>query len=106
MLGTDGRVVEARGNRVRERNLSCRVLQKIRICSLQHSGRAAAKACRVFAQLRAASASFNSDQLNLLVLDKFVKNADGIRSAAYTRDDRFGKLALGVDESAPASHDR
>ena len=55
----------------------------------------------MFAQGFAASAGFDADQFDFLVLDEIVKDPDGIRSPAHTSDDRFGKLAFGLENLCP-----
>ncbi len=54
---------------MRGRDLAGRVLQKVRIGSLQHPGRASAKARSMIAQAFAASAGFDADQLHSLVAE-------------------------------------
>ena len=50
----------------------------------------------MIAQALAPAPGFHADQLDFLVLDELVKDADGIRSAADAGDDRLGKLAFGL----------
>ncbi len=65
VLGADRSVIEARGNRMRERDLPVLILQHIRIRALQHARRAALEARRVFAQRRAAPAGLHADEPHL-----------------------------------------
>ena len=87
VLGTDRGVVEARGNRVRERDLPIVILQNVRKGTLQHPRRTALESGRVLAQRRAAASGLYADQPHLPVGNKLVKRADGVRSAADACDD-------------------
>src|SRR5437016_13825356 len=74
--------------------LSSLILQHILIRPLNYTRRPSRKTSRVFPQTRAPPPGLDSDELHSLVLDKFVKDADGIRSAADARDDRLGQFAF------------
>ena len=63
---------------MRQRDLAVFVLQDVGICPLQDSRRSAAEAHCVIAQRRAAAASLDTDEADLLVGEKFVEGADGV----------------------------
>src|ERR1017187_3420396 len=87
MLGTDGGIVEAGGDGVGKGDLTVRILQHVRECSLQPARRTALKAGRVLAKLLSAAAGFHADKAHLAVGNEFVECADGVRSPAYAGDD-------------------
>src|SRR6266849_538987 len=88
MLGADGRIVEASGNRMSGRDLAVFVLQNVSVRSLKDAGARPAKslmrdkACSVFAEFAAAAAGFDADHFHVGVAQKLIKEADGIRTAA------------------------
>src|ERR1041385_3856766 len=88
---------------MRERDLSCIVLQDIRKRSLQYSGPSAlvGKARGMFAQLRTATSGLDADQLDFLIAEKFVEDSDGVRSPADTGDHCRGQFALCLPDLLP-----
>src|ERR1035437_1650161 len=79
---------------MRQRNLAIFILQDVGIRALQDARRSSAEAHRMIAQRRAAAASLDSDEANLRVGKKFIKRANGIRSAAHAGDDGGGQPAF------------
>src|SRR5215470_14500925 len=79
---------------MRGRDLAGFVLQNVGESSLQNAGSASTKAGGVIAEPLASSSSFDSDQLDLLVFDEVVEDANRVRSAAHTGNDRFRQLAF------------
>src|SRR5205085_8060897 len=82
MLRTYGRIVEPGGDRVRRSYLARFILQDVRISALQDARQSTAKSCCMFAQSFAATARFNADEANSLVLQELVKNANGVRPSS------------------------
>src|ERR1017187_417591 len=92
VLGSDGRIIESRRNRVGRGNLSGYVLQNKGVSSLQHSRMSPVESRRVLAQRAAAPSSFNANELHVAVLDEFVESSDGVGTPANTGDYRGRKL--------------
>ncbi len=91
MLGTDTRVVQARGDRVRLDGLAVLVLQQVRVRTLE-SARGATGECRCMPTgLDAVAGGLVADELDRRVADERVEDADGVRATAHTRDDRIGQ---------------
>src|SRR5882724_424659 len=101
MLRADGRIVKTSRDRVRGRNLSGLILQHIRIGPLQHARRTSTETRGVFTQAFAPPARLHPDELHFLVFDKFVKDADGIRPATDTSNDRLGKFSFSPKDLRP-----
>src|SRR5207248_1811904 len=78
MLRTDRRIVEPRGDRMRQRHLAVVVLQKIAVGAVQHARTSAGEACGVLAQASAAAAGLHSDQTNGSLRDKGMENPDRV----------------------------
>src|SRR6478672_10088163 len=83
---------------MREPNLAVYVLKDIGKSSLKHSGQSAAKTRSMLAQLIAATAGFHADQLDLLVLQEFMKDSNGIGTAAHAGDDGRRQPAFGFQD--------
>src|SRR5207244_6271004 len=83
------------------RDLPIRILQHVRVCSLQDSRRSAAKTRRVLAQLLTATAGLYSNQPNFLVLDEVVEDPDRIRATAYAGDDCSRQLPFRFQDLCP-----
>src|ERR1019366_10808059 len=96
VLGSDGRIIESRRNRVGRGNLSGYVLQNKGVSSLQHSRMSAVEPRRVLAQRVAAASGFDADQFDFAVLDELVECSDGVGTPANTGDYRGRKLAFGL----------
>ncbi len=64
VLRADHGVIQARRNRMRQRDLAVVVLQQIAVGALQHAGSAAAEARRMLADAVAASAGLDAHQLH------------------------------------------
>src|ERR1017187_335702 len=94
LLGSNGRIIEPRRNRVGRGNLSGYVLQNKGVSSLQHSRMSPVESCRVLAQRVAAASSFYADQFDFAVFDEFVESSDGVGTPANTGDYRGRKLAF------------
>ena len=62
VLRTHQRVIQARRNRMRQRDLPVVVLQQVTVGAVQHARRSAREARGMCAQLRAASARLHADQ--------------------------------------------
>src|SRR6266478_3791841 len=86
---------------MRSCDLTSFVLQYVRIRTLQHARQSPAKSRRMITQLLAATSSFDSDQLHLLVSDEVVENSDSIRAAANARNDDRRQFALGFHNLRP-----
>src|SRR5438270_6702275 len=97
MLRADGRVIEAGGDGMRERDLTGIVLKNVGKRSLQNTRPAAfkSKARGVLAKLGAAAAGFHADELHLLFRDEFVEHSDRVRTATNARNDGCGQFAFG-----------
>ena len=98
VLRADQRVIEAGGNRMRQRDLAVGVLQKIAVCAVQHARRSAAETRRVHPQFLAGAARFHADQLHALVADEGMKDADGVAAAADAGEDRVGQPAFPLQD--------
>ncbi len=57
--------------------------------------------CRRFKGINTSACRFAADQANALIAYEMIKAADGIGTAAYTRDDRVGQPAFFSLGSAP-----
>src|ERR1700730_10571324 len=89
VLGTDRRVIEPGGNRMRGGNLSIFVLQHVGVGAVKDARSRAGKPLRraqprsVFAGTCATAASLNTNHLDFLVRQKMMEEPNGIRTAAY-----------------------
>jgi hypothetical protein len=101
MLGSDGRIVESGGDRVRRRHLAVGVLQHHRACAVEHAERAAfaGEARCMLPQSAAAAACLDADEAHRRILEKGREQADGVRAAADAGDDGIGALASGALEN-------
>src|SRR6266853_3375063 len=79
---------------MRPSNLAIRVLQDVRVGALQDARQTSAQTSGVFADLVAASAGFNANQLYPLVAEKLIENANRVRAASDTGDDGGRQLAF------------
>src|ERR1700674_5230512 len=88
MFGADGRIIESRGNGVSGGDLAVFRLQDVGVGALQNAGARACETLRggetrgVFAESRAAATGFDADHFHLRVAQKFVKEYDGVGTAA------------------------
>src|SRR5207302_2972466 len=78
-----------------------RILQHVGVCTLQHPRRSTTKPCRMLSQCLTSSASFHSNQANLLILNKFVENSDRVRPATHASNDCGWQFALSLQNLRP-----
>src|ERR1051325_4294130 len=114
VLGADGRIVEARRNRVRLRDLAELILQHHRARAVQDAEGAAAEARGMLAELLAAAARLHADEADGIVFQHLVEEADRIRAAADARHRDVGPRAgpraqlrqrLASDDGLEIAHD-
>src|SRR5579883_28822 len=98
VFGADQGVVEARGYGVGEGDLAFGVLQQITVSAVEDAGCTAGETRGVRAQLGAATARFDSDQLDGGVVYEGVKHSDGVASAADAGEDRIRQTALALED--------
>ena len=91
MLRSDGGVVEARGDRVRQLDVAVLILEHEAAGALQHAGTAARKAGRVLARPDAVAASLDADQPRRRVGDEGVEDPHRVAAATHARDDGVGQ---------------
>src|SRR5262245_22903639 len=77
-----------------ELNLPKFILQKIGSGALQYAQGTALKARGVFAGLDALAASLDADHLDRGVIEKWVKQAHGIRTTPNASDEQVGQSLL------------
>ena len=106
MLGTDARIVEAGGHRVRFLDLPVLVLQQQRVAALQDAGRAVCERSRVLAEPGAFAACFQAEHLHVAIGDERMEQADRVGTAADAGDHDVRQLAGLRERSARALRGR
>src|SRR5690242_4712399 len=65
---------------------------------MQHARSTAREARSMFAELQAAPARLNSDQLDVFVTDEGVEHPDGVRASADAGENRIGQAAFTLED--------
>ena len=91
------RVIQPGRDRVRQRDLAVFVLQHDSCTRLAGRRSAAAIARRMLAELVAAAAGFDADQLHAGIRNERVEQPDRVAAAADAGEDRIGQAALGLE---------
>src|SRR5579872_2722586 len=92
VFGTDARVVEPGGNRMRQADLALCVLQDEGASAVQHSHAPGCQTGRMLARrVEAAAGSLNTPQLYRLVAQEVRKDSERVASSADAGDDVIGQ---------------
>src|SRR5262249_19810818 len=97
----NGGIVEASGDRVRGGDLAVSRLQDGGVGGPEKAGARSGEALMrgepggVFAEFVASAAGFYTDQLDRFILEKFVKQSDGVGAAANAGKEVRGKAIFG-----------
>src|SRR5712692_4820099 len=94
VLGSNARVVQTGGHRVRRQHLPVAVLQQVRERTVQHAWAPADERGRVLAGLDPRPGRLHADQRHVLVVEEGGEDADGVRTPTDARDHDVGQLAV------------
>src|SRR3569623_1012758 len=85
MLGSDARVIEPRGDRVRRMDLPGRILQQVAACAVQHTWPSPRQRCGMAIGIEPLPRSLDPDQLDVCIIYEWMKNPHRVRSSTHTR---------------------
>ena len=91
MFGTDGRVVESGRNGMSLLDEAVVILQQIHIGAVQHAFLSTGNGSCMFAGRNACTCCLHADQLDVLVLDKWLEHADCVAPSSDTGNDGIWK---------------
>ena len=77
MLGTDARVIEARGNRMRFLHLAILVLQDDRVCALQYARCPGRQRRRILPESVSRTTCLDANQLDVIA-DQRIEKTDSV----------------------------
>ena len=91
MLGAHAGVVQPGGDAVRFSNLAVFVLKDVGFCPVEHADCSRHQRGGMFDSIKPPSRRLHADELDLLIIQEGVENADGVAAAADTGDDIVGE---------------
>src|SRR5689334_15558467 len=98
MFRADTRVVKASRDRMTFLDLPVIVLEQIGTVAVQYARRAGRDRGTVLVALQALAAGFNADNLDVLIIEERMKDADRIRAAADGSNDEIRQTAFGLKD--------
>ena len=94
MFRSDARIIKSCGNRIYRSDLSVFILAEIRFHTMENSQTAGCNGCCCFRCIRSPSCCLATDQLNRRIVDKVIKCANSIGTAAYAGKHCIRKLSF------------
>src|SRR5690606_29928842 len=94
MLRANARIVQAGGDRVAVQDLAVVVLEQLGAVAVENAGAARVHGSAMLDAIETTAASFDADDLDVLVIEEWMEDANGVRSAADCSDDHVRKASF------------